>query len=58
MGLRQTVASLFDPPTLGFCQCDDCGRRFEDVHSACPECGGEIDGDAVPEVPAYYWDRT
>lgn len=58
MGLRHKVGSLFDPPTLGLCQCINCGRRFEDFYSSCPECGGEIDSDTPPELPAYYWDRA
>lgn len=55
MGLLERLFGLFEAPYTAFYRCMDCGSRFKEPDSPCPECGGELESDEALERSAYYW---
>lgn len=54
MGIIDWLSDWYTFPSVEVYQCAECGSRFGDAHSACPECGGNVREDDAPEPP-HYW---
>lgn len=55
MALLERLSDWIGAPYVALYRCSDCGSRFKEPDSPCPECGGELEDDEALERSVYYW---
>lgn len=53
MAVWEGLAEWLEPTLPDIYRCRDCGKRYREAHSSCPECDGEIEKDQM--VAYNYW---